>query len=435
VRCVLCGCLFTACGQKGPPLAPLVHLPASVGELIVKRLGGDVVLQFRIPAANSDGTNPADLDRVEVYAHTGPLPSPGDYMRYGALIKSILVKQPPKPGAPGVSADSSADVSAVAPPGAKAEAAPTAKAAARSAKVDGAEIVEQGSVTSVSETLTDAHKELGPVPVVRTLSTVPVVEVVETPGTVNLPLPIVRNYVVVGVSRSRNRRGAFAGPVGVPLVEPPAAPSDVEASYTAEAISLAWAPGQGGYNVYEVPADWTGLSADSSAVAAPSAKAEARSAKAESRPVVPLNAALLTKPAFTDARVEFGTERCYIVRAVSMAGRVALESEAARPVCVKPVDTFGPAAPRGLASVSSEKEVSLVWEPNSENDLGGYLVLRGDAAGEKLSPLTPSPIRETTYRDASVQPGRSYLYEVVAVDTATPPNVSEPSNRVEEVIR
>ncbi len=67
--------------------------------------------------------------------------------------------------------------------------------------------------------------------------------------------------------------------------------------------------------------------------------------------------------------------------------------------------------------------------------LVGYLVLRGVAPSWKLERLTPEPIRETTYRDTTAKPGVRYAYAVVAVDSATPPNVSAPSNTVEETAR
>ena len=72
-----------ACGQKGPPLAPIVFLPRPVTEVVVKRIENDIVLQFTVPTLNTDGSGPADLRRIEVYAHTGPLPSPTDFLKYG----------------------------------------------------------------------------------------------------------------------------------------------------------------------------------------------------------------------------------------------------------------------------------------------------------------------------------------------------------------
>jgi hypothetical protein len=61
--------------------------------------------------------------------------------------------------------------------------------------------------------------------------------------------------------------------------------------------------------------------------------------------------------------------------------------------------------------------------------------LRGEAPGDRLQPLTPTPIRETTYNDATVEAGVRYVYAIVALDRAVPPNVSAQSSRVEETAR
>ena len=45
------------------------------------------------------------------------------------------------------------------------------------------------------------------------------------------------------------------------------------------------------------------------------------------------------------------------------------------------VDTYPPPAPTGLVAVGSGGGVSLIWEPVSAPDLGGYLVLRGGEGG------------------------------------------------------
>lgn len=118
-----------------------------------------------------------------------------------------------------------------------------------------------------------------------------------------------------------------------------------------------------------------------------------------------------------------------------MAGAIPIESAPSSPACVTPVDTFPPAPPKSLAHIAAANGVSLIWEANAETDLGGYLVLRGEAPGDKLSPLTPAPITDTSFLDTTVRRGRTYVYEVVAVDRSTPPNQSAPSNRVEETIR
>ena len=111
-------------------------------------------------------------------------------------------------------------------------------------------------------------------------------------------------------------------------------------------------------------------------------------------------------------------------------------SEPSSATCITPVDVFPPAAPAGLASVPSEGGISLIWEPNSELDLDGYLVLRREAGDDTLRQLTATPVAEARYRDTDVQPGKRYIYSVVAVDTQVPlPNVSAESARVEETAR
>ncbi|MEE8130103.1 MAG: hypothetical protein V3T48_07445, partial [Vicinamibacterales bacterium] len=98
-------------------------------------------------------------------------------------------------------------------------------------------------------------------------------------------------------------------------------------------------------------------------------------------------------------------------------------------------DTFPPARPAGLIAVGDERTISLVWATSPEEDLGGYLILRGRASDETLQRLIQVPILETTYLDTTVDAGVRYVYAIVAVDTATPPNESAPSERVEELAR
>jgi hypothetical protein len=118
---------------------------------------------------------------------------------------------------------------------------------------------------------------------------------------------------------------------------------------------------------------------------------------------------------------------------VERYGPISVESELSEQACVTPVDSFRPAAPTRLVSVGSAGVISLLWDPNGEDDLAGYLVLRGEAGGDTLQPITPEPIEEPTYRDTAITPGARYVYAILAVDTAS--NVSLESNRVEETAR
>jgi len=224
------------------------------------------------------------------------------------------------------------------------------------------------------------------------------------------PTPMVRYYAVAGVS-SRQRIGVVSDVVAVPLTAVPDPPKGLTASFTETAIKLDWlgvAPGAR-YRIYEVK---EGRASDP-----------------------PLNAEPLAATTFEDARVEFGVERCYLVRAVVVSTGASLESGAAGPQCITPRDVFPPPAPANLTAVSGPGAVSLIWDAVEAADLAGYIVLRGDAPGETLLPLFETPIAETTYKDATTVAGTAYVYVVVAVDKAAPPNRSPHSNRVEETGR
>jgi fibronectin type 3 domain-containing protein len=151
--------------------------------------------------------------------------------------------------------------------------------------------------------------------------------------------------------------------------------------------------------------------------------------------VIPLNPSPIAATTFARQGVTFGTEECFVVRAAVTVGNATLESAPTAPTCVTPADTFPPAAPTGLGAVGVAGAVNLIWDANKESDLAGYIVLRGEAPGDTLQAITTAPIRETTYRDATATPGVRYVYAVVAVDRAEPPNTSAQSNRVEESAR
>jgi fibronectin type 3 domain-containing protein len=149
----------------------------------------------------------------------------------------------------------------------------------------------------------------------------------------------------------------------------------------------------------------------------------------------PLNSTPVSAQTFDRAGVEFGTEECFAVRSVEKVASHDVESDLSEPACVTAKDTFAPKPPQRLAAVAAPGVISLSWDANTEADLAGYLVLRGEAAGGTLQPLTPSPIAATNFEDKTVQPGVRYAYAIVAVDKAAPPNRSEPSARVEETAR
>ena len=154
-------------------------------------------------------------------------------------------------------------------------------------------------------------------------------------------------------------------------------------------------------------------------------------------PAVParLSETPLEAPSYSEPRGDYGVERCYAVRTLDLVAGFEVRSRLSPVTCVTFVDTFAPAAPEALTAVGSEGEVSLLWRPSDEEDLAGYLVLRGLPGDETLQPLTDALLVENTYRDVTAEPGVRHVYAVRAVDDAAAPNLSEPSERVEAAAR
>ncbi len=132
---------------------------------------------------------------------------------------------------------------------------------------------------------------------------------------------------------------------------------------------------------------------------------------------------------------EFGTEECLLCGRSRKIGNRSVESDLSEPVVRDAPRHVRPESTAGVLVVAGPGAISLSWDANTEPDLAGYLVLRGEAAGDTLQPLTPTPIAATNYEDKTAQPGVRYVYAIVAVDKATPPNRSEPSARLEETAR
>ena len=130
--------------------------------------------------------------------------------------------------------------------------------------------------------------------------------------------------------------------------------------------------------------------------------------------------------------LDWDKERCYEVRSVATVEGARIESAASPSRCVTFHDTFPPAAPEGLVSVGSEGSVSLIWTPNRESDLAGYIVMRAVAPSAELTPITSAPIPDTNFRD-TVPSGSRVTYAVVAVDKSG--NRSAPSERITETSR
>ncbi len=97
----------------------------------------------------------------------------------------------------------------------------------------------------------------------------------------------------------------------------------------------------------------------------------------------------------------------------------ANNSKTSLPVFVQPIDSIPPKAPVELtASIDTTGVANINWKANSEKDLLGYRVFRGNREGEELVQLTSSPIGQNRFID-TVQVASlnsKVYYSIVAVD-------------------
>lgn len=411
--------------MKGPPLPPLQRIPAAADSVVVSRFDRDVFISFRVPSTNIEGIGTATIDRVEVYGITLKEALSLREMETEALRKvatlistqHVRVPLPPLPADP----DQPAPPPIVQEPG-----------------------LDQGGAASAHEVLIPEMQQ----PVEVASLAVPGPLPVDTEEPVYAPAPTIvmedstaprRYYFVVGVTRN-GRYGRPSSPIALPLLPATSAPSAPVVTYDEHAIKLQWTPAADARVAADAAIDV--LPSRPLSAALPVTRYDvfeigtlAPAADAAREAPKPLNPEPLSVTEFTAPGVRFGVEQCFAVRPVDTIAAVVVRGPISASTCETPRDTFAPEAPKALAAVAGAGTISLIWEPNTEPDLAGYIVLRGEAGTDRLTPLTPSPVRETTFRDTNVRPGTRYIYAIVAVDTASPQNVSAQSARVEETAR
>ena len=99
---------------------------------------------------------------------------------------------------------------------------------------------------------------------------------------------------------------------------------------------------------------------------------------------------------------------------------------------VQPIDSIPPKKPVGFTgTVDSTGIVQLQWTPNTEEDIMGYRVYRGNRKNEEYSQLTESPYTQTKFTDTVpvANLGSKVYYQIIAVDRRY--NMSQPSEILE----
>ncbi len=430
-----------ACGKKGPPLAPFVRVPATVANVTAQRVGSDIYLSFPVPSTNVDGQQPADIAALEVYAVTSTRPPATEDQREVATLVATIPVRPILPELP-VSADGTPPPPIPLPPGVDRGATAVVREAVTADVLTPVALPEERTRSEDTEEPTeDTEPELfGPL---------------VAPPPTQLPR---RHYFVVGVS-PRGRKSDPSPPLTVALETGSSAPGPPQIEYTESQMTVTWPPPPDARtSIFLLPPPVKPTNASPKNVTPPAPPRATLPAKslgfsteattynlyaisANASPADPYDlkvpAPLTPQPlAVTEhviPNVSFGVEQCFEVRAVDRVAGTPVMSPASPRTCITPKDTFPPAAPRSLAVIAGSGVINVIWDANSERDLVGYLVLRGEAPGDTLQPITQEPVAAATYRDETVKPGVRYVYSVVAVDRAG--NRSAESNRQEETAR
>jgi hypothetical protein len=412
---------MTACGKRGAPLPPLVRVPAAPADFTVERRGDDVKLQFKVPAANTDGSRPANIERIDVYAFTGPVTvNDEQLLKFGTKVASLPVKSPRNPDA-----------------ATERDEPPEEPDLER----DG---LDQGAVAQLEDPLTAEAFQRVALPKEKRDKSKISPDTGDVSGPLVGPPPTVesRTYALVPFN-TRGRKGAFSSRQHIPLIPNPKTPATPAIAYDETGINVSWPPTPSAVRIQPpatgdlLPARYIGMETSSYGyhvydVSPPTPSDAEKTATPQLAREVRLTGEALAEPLYHDTRMDWGATRCYTVRTSETIAGLALESDAPPPACVTLEDTFAPAAPKDLQTVATEGAINLIWEPNTEKDIAGYIVLRGTPPAGKLEPITPAPIRETSFTD-TVKAGVPYEYAVEAIDKAG--NRSPMSNRKVEAAR
>jgi len=213
-------------------------------------------------------------------------------------------------------------------------------------------------------------------------------------------------YAVEEVN-ARGRSAGLSNQVAIPLVPVIPAPEEVSAEVSAEGVRVSWS----GPAPAQPPA---GVTYRYRIVRRP-VGAPAYIVIDDVEPKA--NGSYLDKTFAWEQKYEY---RITTLGEVQAQGRsAAVEGEDSPPAEVFTRDIYPPAQPAGLqavfSSVGQKPFIDLTWAPNLEGDLAGYNVFRWTAGGQPQK-LNQKLVETPSYRDESIEPGKTYFYAVSAVD-------------------
>lgn len=233
---LLLAAALAACGIRGRPLPPLIILPAAVTDLSAVRLGDEVQLELTVPEANADGSQPPDIERIDIYAVTTRPDADGAPLVLDEWIEDadpILALDVVVPEDPEAGGDEEPEDRADDAPAADRTYAPGELVTA--IEVLTPDIVEPVEIERDEEDEEDAE-ELDDGALDETTDATPLAGPLVSP-----PLPRVprRTYIAVAVSRRNRQSAVFAAPP-VPVQPAPDSPGLPVVTYTETSIEIEW---------------------------------------------------------------------------------------------------------------------------------------------------------------------------------------------------
>jgi fibronectin type 3 domain-containing protein len=197
-------------------------------------------------------------------------------------------------------------------------------------------------------------------------------------------------YVVTAVDTIDNESAYSTEANATPGDYPPSAPTNLSGVAGERQASLNWDDNTeddlAGYNVYRSETSGSGH--------------------------VKVNTSLVTASEYVDTGLVGGTTYYYIVKAVDL---LSSEGSGSNEASVQPYD-YAPSAPTGLIATAGDKQVSLDWNNNTEDDLAGYNVYRSETSGSGYAKVNTSLVGVSEYVDTGLVGGTTYYYVVTAVD-------------------